>query len=78
MGLLEPGEHCQAVVSSNSALLLALDGYFRRVELNSGGALPADWPGEVAPNEKNENNWLDWENRKQLRLWKNPDSQRIA
>lgn len=75
LGTLEPGESCQATLSANPALLVALASYFtpaRQLPSNQAGE-----PGTLAPGNE-QHDWLDWENRKQQRLWKHRIDQRSA
>lgn len=67
LGTLAPEEHCQAVFSSNAALVAAL----------TASPVHASSP-EQAPLPEKQPDWLDWENRKQQRLHKSRLDQRIA
>jgi predicted transcriptional regulator len=62
-GILDPAEHCQAVVGGNPSLLTLLRTYF----VSPGAvAVPAsDEPSATPANA----DWVAWEARKQRRLW---------
>jgi len=74
VGTLTPPDSCQAVVSSNAALLDALHGYFlsRRSPDKAVSEVPVStsWPHEV--------DWIDWEARKQRHLSSVRNGNRVA
>lgn len=70
LGTLAPEDSCQAVFSSNPALIAALITSLAPAPLSQSGAQP---PANSTPSD-----WLEWENRKQQRLRKNLLDQRIA
>lgn len=74
-GLLTPSETCQAVVSSNSALLTLLRAY-----ISQERALPLlQQTPAVLPGERSERgDWLAWEERKQRHLWEINKEHRVA
>jgi sugar-specific transcriptional regulator TrmB len=63
LGTLAPEETCQAVVSSNDALVLALSSYFENVHDLQFLPMPAA-TGPVQQDIE----WMDWETRKHARL----------
>lgn len=73
LGTLLPEESCQAVLSSNPALIAALNASFATHQLAS--TIQAD---EQPHAQLAQSDWLEWENRKQQRLRKNRPDQRIA
>ena len=74
VGTLTPPDSCQAVVSSNTALLHALHGYFvsRR---SQGGAVSEVQTSSSLPHE---GDWIDWEARKQRHLSSVSNGNRVA
>ena len=70
LGTLAPEHNCQAVVSSNPALIAAVSTSF--------APAPAAPPVKQTPPHDAPPDWLEWENRKQQRLRKNGLDQRIA
>jgi len=74
VGTLAPLDSCQAVVSSNAALLEALHGYFLSRQA-PGRALP-----EVPPrsSQSRDDDWMDWEARKQRHLRGVSNGNRVA
>jgi HTH-type transcriptional regulator, sugar sensing transcriptional regulator len=74
-GLLHPADRCQAVVSSNQALVAPLSSYFTR-------QIPAKYPVPVASFEASQQNdplnWVAWEDRKQRHLWSLTHDHRVA
>jgi len=77
-GTLTPAMHCQAVVSSNQAIITTLRMYFAQRS-------PVDIPPHVssavlAPQDKQSNQleWIAWEERKQRRLWRLSTENRVA
>ncbi|HET8846071.1 MAG TPA: helix-turn-helix domain-containing protein [Ktedonobacteraceae bacterium] len=78
LGTLGPGEHCQAVVSANPALLTLLLWYFSTTSVQLTTATPSNVQTASYQDKDTESDWLVWENRKQQRLWKNRADQRIA
>ena len=74
LGTLTPEENCQAILSTNAALLAALTTSSSLTQ-----SLPPTKKDEQAmPGEPEHPDWLEWENRKQQRLWKQRSDQRIA
>lgn len=74
MGTLTPSDSCQAVVSSNAALLDALHGYF--VSRRSPGRAVAEVPARSS--QPHEVDWIDWEARKQRHLSSGSNGNRVA
>jgi hypothetical protein len=70
LGTLAPEESCQAVLSSNPALIAALTASF-------APAQPAS-VDHLSSTNSTQPDWLEWENRKQQRLRKNHADQRSA
>lgn len=66
IGTLTPIDRCQAIVSTNPALVTVLRTYFARQHLAEVSVPVSSTP--VHP-QNNEMNWLAWEDRKQRRLW---------
>jgi predicted transcriptional regulator len=63
VGALAPDDTCQALLSSHRALIAAAHGYFASLQTPKQSAqLPA---------QQQETAWLDWETRKQRRLFTN-------
>jgi hypothetical protein len=73
VGTLAPEDSCQAVVSSNEALLAALDGYFAHQQVVENSAVPVS-----AQQQGQGSDWLAWEDRKQRHLWKQSTGRRVA
>lgn len=73
LGTLAPEESCQAVLSANPALLMALTGLFSQRQ-----SLESTLPEEAVPTQQAEFDWLEWEKRKQQRLRKNQSERNIA
>jgi HTH-type transcriptional regulator, sugar sensing transcriptional regulator len=69
-----PPDSCQAVVTSNAALLEALHGYFlyRRMP----GRVVSDVPARAA--QPHDVDWMDWEARKQRHLRSVSNGNRVA
>jgi hypothetical protein len=65
-GTLTPSEQCQAVVSTNSALVALLNRYFSDAPGTAKPALTP--PGKTARLEEHLD-WIAWEERKQRHLW---------
>ena len=74
VGALTPPESCQAVTSSNAALLNALYGYFS-YQRSPGRTLP-EVPAR-SPQPRNVD-WMDWEARKQRHLRSASNGDRVA
>jgi hypothetical protein len=74
MGTLTPSDSCQAVVSSNAALLDALHGYF--VSQRSPGRAVSEVPAR--PSQPPDVDWIDWEARKQRHLRSVSHGNRVA
>jgi hypothetical protein len=72
-GMLTPRDSCQAVVSSNAALLATLDGYFTHQQVVEDSATPAP-----AQQQSQGIDWLAWEDRKQHHLWRQTTDRRVA
>ncbi len=70
-GVLVPGEHSQAVISSNRALVTALNAYFTRQPL-------VEMPSLAASASPHHEDWLAWEERKLRKLWKLTTNSRVA
>jgi HTH-type transcriptional regulator, sugar sensing transcriptional regulator len=65
-GTLTPSEQCQAIVSTNAALVALLNRYFSDAPVTEKPALtPA---GKTAQPEEHLD-WIAWEERKHRRLW---------
>lgn len=73
LGTLEPAESCQATLSANPALLATLASSFAPTQ-----RAPLTQPDEQSRPEVEQRDWLEWEIRKQQRLWKNQADQRSA
>ena len=74
VGTLTPLESCQAVTSSNAALLDALHGYFSYQR--SPGRTLSEVPAR-SPQSRNID-WMDWEARKQRHLRSVSNGNRVA
>ena len=74
MGTFTPPDSCQAVVSSNAALLDALHGYFG--SRGSSGKVLTEVPARSS--QPHEVDWIDWEARKQRHLRSVSNGIRIA
>ncbi|HZR41544.1 MAG TPA: helix-turn-helix domain-containing protein [Ktedonobacteraceae bacterium] len=74
IGTVAPSDACQAIVSTNEALLVALRGYFTHQQL-SWMSIP---PVLAHVPQAETANWLDWENSKQRRLWSQSTGNRVA
>jgi len=74
VGTLTPAESCQAVTSSNVALLDALHGYFLYQQS------PVRAPSEVSARSSQPHtvDWMDWEARKQRHLRSASNGNRVA
>lgn len=71
LGMLAPVETCQAVVSSNDALIAVLGGYFENIhDLTSMPVAPVTVQQDAA--------WMDWETRKHDRLRTLSEGHRVA
>lgn len=77
LGSLEPEENCQVIVSTNTALITVITSYFQSRTTQFPASTHSE---EQQPSFADETrcDWLEWENRKQQRLWKNQTGQRIA
>ena len=73
VGMLTPEDSCQAVVSSNEALLVALGGYFAHQQVVETSAVPVS-----AQQQSQGSDWLAWEDRKQRHLWGQSTGKRVA
>jgi hypothetical protein len=65
IGTLMPAASCQAVTSTNPALLAALQALAPAAQPQPGKAMPTQSP---APSDARALDWLDWETRKHRRL----------
>jgi sugar-specific transcriptional regulator TrmB len=74
VGTLAPPESCQAISSSNAALLDALHGYFSYQQ--SPGRTLSEVPA-WSPQPRNVD-WMDWEARKQRHLRSASNGNRVA
>ena len=74
MGMLTPPDSCQAVVSSNAALLDALHGYF--LYRRSPGRAVSEVP--ISSSQPHNVDWIDWEARKQRHLSSGSNGNRVA
>ncbi len=74
VGTLTPPDACQAVLSSNAALLEALRGYF----LNHRAPLEAVPLPLTEPAQAGSDDWQDWEARKQRHLRSVSAEHRVA
>jgi sugar-specific transcriptional regulator TrmB len=74
VGMLTPIDSCQAVVSSNAALLDALHGYFQHRQ--SPAQIMAE--ASTGPAQLRNIDWLDWEARKQRHLHSVSIENRVA
>ena len=77
VGTLTPATHCQAVVSANPALALAVRGALGSLRAANAVA-PLQVSETPAPAAERGTDWLDWETRKQQRLWRSQPSRRPA
>lgn len=75
LGTLEPAESCQATLSANPALLATLTSSFTALRLSP---LAEAHGHNTPPADEGKRDWLEWENRKQQRLWIITTDQRIA
>jgi len=73
VGMLTPEDSCQAVVSSNEALRLALDGYFAHQQVAETSTVPVS-----TQQQSQSSDWLAWEDRKQRHLWGQITGKRVA
>lgn len=71
VGMLTPADSCQAVVSGNTGLVGTLHGYFATLR-----DLPPLLASVPIPSSAMDTTWIDWETRKQQRLWRLSHSQR--
>ena len=76
LGVLEPVESCQATLSANPALLAVLADTFA-VSAHLSSVTEIDEQGTLSADE-GRRDWLEWEKRKQQRLWITTTGQRIA
>ncbi len=74
VGTLTPPESCQAVTSSNAALLDALHGYFSYQR--SPGKAPSEVPARTP--QPRTLDWTEWEARKQRHLRSASNGNRVA
>jgi len=74
MGTLSHSDSCQAVVSSNAALLDALHGYFVSRRLPDR-AMPEVL---VRSSQPHDGDWIDWEARKQRHIRSESNVNRVA
>lgn len=66
VGTLTPAEHCQAVISANSAFVTVVDAYFiHQVPVQSAAIVTSSQPER----SNDPLDWMAWEERKQRRLW---------
>ena len=75
LGTLEAGESSQAIVSTNPALIIALASFFAADQHRALPAWEEQYPAVSSPAQ---NDWLEWEKRKQQRLRNDQTGQRIA
>jgi HTH-type transcriptional regulator, sugar sensing transcriptional regulator len=73
VGRLTPEDSCQAVVSSNEALRVALDGYFAHQQVVETSTVPIS-----VQQQSQGSDWLAWEDRKQRHLWRQSTGRRVA
>ena len=73
-GTLTPPDTCQAITSSNAALLDALHGYF--LYRRSPGKVLSEVPARTS--QPHDVDWMDWEIRKQQRLRGMNNGNRVA
>ncbi len=73
LGTVSSEETCQAVVSSNNALIIALNGYFENVHDMQFISMSAT----TAPIQQ-DTEWMDWETRKHARLRTLSERHRVA
>jgi sugar-specific transcriptional regulator TrmB len=74
VGTLTPADTCQAVVTSNTALLEALHGYFLYRQMP--GRVVSELPARTA--QPHDVDWMDWEVRKQRHLRSVSNGNRVA
>lgn len=80
VGTLTPASQCQAVTSANPALALSVGAALRSL-LAANPVRPVQVPGPVGatgPGAERGTDWLDWEARKQQRLWRSQQGRRLA
>lgn len=77
VGTLTPAAHCQAVVSANPALALSARGALGSLRAARQVAT-AEASETSATTDERGTDWLDWETRKQQRLWRSPQGRRPA
>lgn len=75
VGTLAPADRCQAVVTTNVALVAAVKGYFSN-QRNVQKAVPASPSADTSHHDPLD--WLAWEERKQRRLQQRADDDRVA
>ncbi len=74
-GTLTPAERCQAVVSTNPALVTVLAGYFAQQRPEE---IPTTVSSTVTTPRDDRLDWVAWEERKQRRLWRLHNDNRVA
>ena len=77
VGTLTPAAHCQAVASANPALALGVRAALRGLRAASSVA-PVPAPEPAGAGAERGTDWLDWEARKQQRLWRSEQGRRPA
>jgi sugar-specific transcriptional regulator TrmB len=77
VGTLTPEAHCQAVTTANPALALAVRGSLgRREAVRAVAPVSVNDPAVAVADRGTD--WLDWEARKQQRLWRSRQGRRPA
>jgi len=77
IGTLSPAAHCQAVTSANPALALTARGALGYRDA-ARPAVPVQIPEPALAGADRGTDWLDWETRKQQRLWRSQQGRRLA
>lgn len=78
IGMLAPDASCQAIVSANEALLASLRGFFAHQQFSWAAPTPAPARTPEPLASEADSDWLDWEDRKQRRLWTQSTNHRVA
>jgi sugar-specific transcriptional regulator TrmB len=74
-GTLAPADRCQSVVSANRALIIALSHYFGQ-HLSVEESIHVT--STVTTRRSDQLDWVAWEDRKQRRLWRSGNDNRVA
>ncbi len=74
LGVLMPAQLCQAIVSSNAALIAVLQGYFEPMQRTPSISTNTT----IAETDRPDVEWMDWETRKHARLLRLSERSRVA